>query len=142
VVDAAYHDDLYSFFKKEGISKKDQWSGKRPNNRKRMKVFYPMKISLPRVDDRPSVAGAEAECHIRTFIVSHVFFVPYGTIGALAACQMTAACKMAKKKSVNLPCVSLCRMLPKGRYWHTPVKEVHDDGNAGIIMGIWTRSRL
>jgi hypothetical protein len=165
VVGEIYHADFYPFFRKDNLPIPDQWYGQRVNrkrvrnprfpvtsklqNRKKMKVFYPMKSSLPPVDDILSVAGAEAECRIRTlseWILSHVFFVlPYGSTGALAARQTLTACKMASKmaskiskKGANLPCVSLCRMLPKGAIGTQRVKELHDDGNAGVIPGIWT----
>jgi hypothetical protein len=76
-----------------------------------MKVFHPLISSLPRMDDQPRVAGAEAECCIRTlseWILSHVFFVlPYGTTGEIAARQMATACQMAKRDGVNnLPSAS------------------------------------
>jgi hypothetical protein len=74
------------------------------------------------------------------WILSNVFFVlPYGTTGAIAAQQMKTACdQVSKKKGHNLPCVSLCRVLPKGAIGTQQVKELHDDGNAGVIPGIWT----
>jgi hypothetical protein len=147
VVGEIYHVDFYPFFRKDNLPIPDQWYGQRVNgkrvrnprfpvtsklqNRIKMKVFYPMKSSLPPVDDIPSVAGTEAECRIRTlseWILSHVFFVlPYGSTGALAARQTLSACKMASKiskKGVNLPCVSLCRMLPKGAIGTQRVKEL------------------
>jgi hypothetical protein len=52
--------------------------------------------------------------------------------------NLKSAYDLAASKGHALPIKSLCRMLPKGDIGLQQVKELHDNGNAAVIPGIWT----
>jgi len=52
--------------------------------------------------------------------------------------NLQKACSMAASYGQSMPCASLCRALPKGAVGLQHVKELHDDGNAAVIPGVWT----
>jgi hypothetical protein len=141
------------------VTGNDKWYGQRPNgkrprlprfslngplhHRKKLKVFHPKKDSLPLCEKKVRVAAAECETRIRTlseWLVCNVFMrLPYGTTGCIAAERLMRANKMLHDEhGINLPCHNLDRPLPKGAMGLQLVKELHDDGNACVIPGIWT----
>jgi hypothetical protein len=88
------------------------------------------------------VAAAENECKTCTvseWLLLNVFFIlPYGSIAEVAASNLKHACKYLASLGNPLPFESACRPLPKGATGLQQVKELHDDGNAAVIPGIWT----
>lgn len=159
IVGYLYHSDFYPFFFADSIMKSDQWYGARPNGKRprnprfsrrgqnldkrlQMKVHHPEMSSLPKVSDVKHCAAAEAECRFRSiseWIISNVFHVlPYGATPLLAMSNLKKATEIASQSGNNLPCSTLCRAFPKGATGLHRVKELHDDGNAAVIPGIWT----
>ena len=158
-VASIYHQEFYPYFKNPELPLADRWYDKGKNRnqartprfsshgrnletRSQLKVFHPMRTSVPASFEHQQNAAAEMECRFRTlseWIMANVFYpLPYGTTGFIAKDNLEKASGLSARKGYNLPCQSLCRPLPKGAVGIQRVKELHDDGNAAIIPGVWT----
>jgi hypothetical protein len=157
-----YHDDFFPYFFREGLSNEDCWYGNWDNGkhsripqfsmkhtgletRTHMKVFHPMRSSLPEATtNKCLVAAAEMECRFQTLsewmLANVLYALPYGTTGFIAKgnLEKTSALSLQCNGVGGLPCQSLCRALSKGAVGLQQVKALHDDGNATIIPGVWT----
>jgi hypothetical protein len=56
----------------------------------------------------------------------------------LAAKQLSSTCLYAKSIVKRLPCHASCCPLPKGAIGIQRTKDLHNDGNLAVILGIWT----
>lgn len=156
-----YHANFYSKFLDPSLPKEDQWYSERSNgkgsriprfskngknfwNRGQMMLPCPRKTSLPIASNHYQVVAAKTESRIRTlseWLLANVFApsLPYSSSAFLAQQNMQRACHYSETaNSQPLPIKTLCRPLPKGAIGVQRVKEMHDDGNAAIIPGVWT----
>jgi len=162
-VSAMYHEEYYAVFQDDRLPKRDRWYGERANGKRKRDprfsylgntieqrgsatVMHPMKTSFPLSTSHPSLLhAAEAENNIRNmseWLLLNAFSpLPYCQTASIAAENIRNACNYAESLSIELPCRSLARELPKGATGIQQCKELHDDGNAAIIPGIWTSIR-
>jgi hypothetical protein len=158
-VQTLYTTKFLPVFSLSNLPAEDSWYGQRQNGkgkrsprfrsttnihkRIRVKAFHPMKTSLPVNRDHLSVLASRRESDVRSmseWIMCNYFYaLPYGTTPWISANQMDEACKYADTiLNKKLPFQSLCRPFPKGATGMQLSKELHDDGNAAIIPGLWT----
>ena len=156
---APYYQQNYLSFFEEKKDSADGWYGNRENNKGRrqprfstqvplcggtyVKLPFALVSSLPPENDEKLIAACDFENNLRTmaeWILLRCFpSLPYGTSAYIAARQVSAACKFSREANNKImPCEALARIFPKGAVGTKRTKELHDDGNAAIIPGIWT----
>ena len=158
VIAKLYHENYLTSF--DGDAKpEDSWYGKRENQKGRrlprfslncplcaseyVKLPFALVSSLPPENDPQLLAACDYENNLRTmaeWIIESCFpSLPYATTPYLAARQVAQACKLSRDHfKKTMPCEALARVFPKGAVGMKRTKELHDDGNAAIIPGIWT----
>ena len=158
VIAPYYNENCLSFFEDKNESA-DDWYGNRENKKgkrkprfstnvplcggTKVKLPFALVSSLPPENDPQLIAACDFENNLRTmaeWILVRCFpSLPYGTSAYIAARQVSAACKYSRQAhSQIMPCEALARIFPKGAVGTKRTKELHDDGNAAIIPGIWT----
>lgn len=151
-----YQENYFPIFHQKSIAPEDRWYGRRANGKKprlprfsssfaswkKISLFSPLKSSITKKSLLPEASAAKWESDTRSmseWILSEVFgCLPFGMSAHIAAARLRKAVVMAQRHSIKLPFATLCRPLPKGACGLQSAKELHDDGNAAIIPGIWT----
>lgn len=151
VISSIYHHDFYPFFFNNNIQNEDKWyssSTKRKprfmkngflDQKKKLPLPYPLKSSLPPSSNQELIEAATIESNMRNiseWLLGNVFLsLPYSATAFIAEKNISEACNL--DLTISLP-DGIRRALPKGAIGFNRTKSLHDDGNAGIIPGIWS----
>jgi hypothetical protein len=158
VVKPLYTTKFRPIFDDPNLQQFDRWYGERDNglgpgcprftpgnkyeNRETVQVPCPLVSSIMRPLDTEETQAVLFEEQLRTIsewkLLNALHSIPYGTTASIVASNLTDACKYGESVGKKLPCWSLCCPFPKGACGIQKTKGLHDDGNAGIIPGIWS----